>query len=128
MARENRSEDEILALVQRAAQELGVPSPIRSFEIDNEGILHLHLAHTTLTYTPPDISSTTTTPTDRPWSFNAAHTTDNPPPIPTDSLNNHLKADLESIAKAHGFQSDSDYVNKAELVEALTWLREQLEE
>jgi hypothetical protein len=151
MARENRSEDADRqqirdgdvdqALIQRAARELGVTVPVRSWNMAGDSRIALHLPYGGSVLWPPDHGTpkdlerlrnagqlAVESPEDKPWHFEADQADQDPPPLPADNLSNHLKKELKSLARAHGFQSQSKSPRKAELVEALTWLREQLEE
>ena len=114
-----------MAMIQQAAEELEIGVPIRSWRVDG-GELVLELAYGGqarwgVAAGPPEA------PAGKPWQFREEYRRGKAPrAIPDGDLSRHRKQILQNIAFSHGFQSDSDYVRKEELVEALTWLRENL--
>ena len=118
-----REKDVNSAMIQQAADELDIGVPIRSWAVV-DGKLELSLAYGGVARWPEDAAPAVLGPGDTPWRFEMAYADEEPPEIPGGSLDRFKKQELRNVAGKWGFQSNSDYVNKAELVEALTWLRE----
>lgn len=117
------------ALIQQAVDELEIGVPIRAWEVQN-GELLLHLAYGQVaSWSGPneeeEEDGRQEAASDRPWFFGEAGRVDDPPTLPTGSLNQKTRQQLLNIALDWGFQSTSGYVRKAEIVEALEWLRER---
>ena len=121
-----RRDDVNMAMIQQAAEELEIAVPIRAWEVV-DGELVLHLAYGNVArWTPGNGAARTTGQPGRPWRFEEAIRKPGAALPPAGSLKKLRKQQLRNLALDWGFQSDSAYVNKAELVEAVTWLRDEV--
>lgn len=118
------------AMLQQAAEELEIGVPIRAWEVQ-DGALVLHLAYGRAARwrgpgdgrRQPEVAAA---PAGKPWKFVEENRKDDPPALPGGKLGRKTRQQLLNVALDWGFQSTSDYVSKAELVEAVTWLRNGL--
>ena len=132
-----RANDVNMAMIRQAAAELEVNVPIRAWEVvDGELVLHLAYGRVARWKGPGDLRSLGRATTgrlartagesgtgERPWRFVEANRKAKAPPLPGGSLKKKTRQQLLNVALDWGFQSTSGYVTKAELVEALDWLR-----
>lgn len=134
-----RTEDVNSAMLQQAAEELEIGVPIRSWRVE-AGELVLSLAYGgEAVWRPPGArrgkrkkDRARTVPEKlargRPWRFVEEQRDATPRPIPEGDLNKVKKQQLGLIALSWGYQTETLDPLKAELVEALAWARDNLED
>ena len=123
------------AVIRHAAEELEIGVPIRAWRVeDGELVLSLayggearwgNVKHEGLKRDESRITHHESR-NSRPWRFVEGNRKPGARPIPRGDLGRLKKQALQLTAHEWGFQTESLYPKKAEFVEALEWLREEI--
>ena len=113
------------AMIQQAAEELEIGVPIRAWRVEGEELVLCLAYGGEARWREADEGNDRSTV---PWRFDQSLRAEKRRKIPSGDLRKKRRQTLLNVALDWGFQSESDYVSKAELVEAIGWLILFLEE